>query len=345
MYANNGKFDRWRSIFSTIATSASTRKNAAVMPHKHTRRKDGADSNNDFNLAPSQQAKPLPNFDSSLKKQHHKKGAKPQQNGAKQQGSKRKRVSTATKDYKEDDTPREFARLMQFQATKKRPSGLDDGDRRSAKKRKAAQTDDAPKVPAPAPAPEKIEIPKIMPGEKLADYSARVNQALPIGGLARKGKVQIDGVKERMTKTEKRLKKMYASWREEDARRKEAEEEFQEQQEEDEEDQAAKLGGQDITFSSKKKRMIGEQADDNEDPWAVLKLKRDAPKGLHDVVQAPPEFTVKPKERFKVRNGAKVNVVDVPTASGSLKRREELSDARRDVIERYRAMMKGGGRI
>nr|POF14215.1 upf0653 protein [Quercus suber] len=302
------------------------------MPHKHVRRK--GENDKEFNLGPADKAKPLPTFDGSAAK-------KQQKNGSSKHGAKRKRFTTATNDYKEDDTPREFARLMQFKATGKRRSGLDDGDRRAAKKRKGSQKGEVPPV-VPAIVPEKVKFPKIQPGERLADYSARVDQALPIAGLARKGKLQIEGVKERTTKTEKRLKKMYASWREEDARRKEAEEEFQERHEEEEEEQEAELGGQSISFVSKRKRMIGEQSNEREDPWAVLKSRREIPKGLHDVVQAPPEFTVKPREKFKIRDGAKVNVADVPNASGSLRRREELSETRRDVIERYRAMMKSG---
>jgi hypothetical protein len=58
------------------------------------------------------------------------------------------------------------------------------------------------------------------------------------------------------------------------------------------------------------------------------------------VAQAPPEL-VKPKEKFKPIRGAKVDVANVPNKSGSLMKREELGDARREVIERYRAMMKG----
>jgi hypothetical protein len=61
--------------------------------------------------------------------------------------------------------------------------------------------------------------------------------------------------------------------------------------------------------------------------------------GLNDVVQAPPTFTKVPKDKFKVR-GARVEVEDVPKASGSLRRREELGSVRRSVVEGYRAMMK-----
>ena len=238
---------------------------------------------------------------------------------------------------------------MQLQTGNKRPrSGLDDGhDRRNSKKQKKGA--DAATLSAQEPSgtePARTEMPKIQPGERLGDFAARVDHALPVGGLARKGKVKVEGLKERQTKTEKRLHKMYASWREEDARRKEREEERVEQEEEAEEEREAELGGQSVRLptsskAGKWKRVIGEAAgSDDEDPWAQLKLKRDMPKGLHDVVQAPPSFKVVPKEKFKVRNGAKADVVNVPTAAGSLKRREELNTARREVIERYRSMLK-----
>ncbi|KAK5117819.1 hypothetical protein LTR85_008794 [Meristemomyces frigidus] len=309
------------------------------MPHKHTRRKD-APGQADYNLAPSVIAKPLPAFD---------KAAKPKSKGkpdeARKQKLKRKRVGTDG--YKEDDTPRAFARIMQFQTTGKRPSGLDEGTSRKSKKQKTGQTEKGP-APTPAVAPPKAEVPKIQPGESLADYAARVDQALPMGGLTRKGTVKIEGIKERRTKTERRMHKMYDAWREEEARRKEKLEEQQELEEEEEDEKQAEHGGQNLSFpegrKGKRRRMVGEDADDDDDPWEVLKERRDAPKGLHDVVQAPPTLKAV-KEKFKVRNGAKVDVANVPSAAGSLKRREELGDARRDVIERYRAMMRGKGGI
>lgn len=261
-----------------------------------------------------------------------------------------KPATGAQSGYKHDDTPRAFARLMQFQTGQKRSrSGLDDGqDRRNPKKQKkgANGTPTAAVKEPPAAEPARAEMPKIQPGERLGDFAARVDHALPVGGLARKGKVKVEGLKERQTKTEKRLQKMYASWREEEARRKEREEERIEQEEEAEEEKEAELGGQSVRLpasskAGKRKKVIGEAAgSDDDDPWAQLKLKRDQPKGLHDVVQAPPNFKAVPKEKFKVRNGAKADVVNVPTAAGSLKRREELSAARREVIDRYRHMMK-----
>jgi hypothetical protein len=56
-------------------------------------------------------------------------------------------------------------------------------------------------------------------------------------------------------------------------------------------------------------------------------------------VLAPPSFLSIPREKFKVRRGG---VDDVPNASGSLRRREELGEVRRSVVEGYRAMMRAG---
>lgn len=310
------------------------------MPHKHTRRKGDDDAN--FNLAPSAIAKPLAAYNKNdLKLRKKSKSG----NGNQDTGDKKTRESTSG--YKHDDTPRAFARMMVQQSSNKRQrSGLDDGeDRPTKKKRKQAQTrDDASRDESQA---ETVaEVTKILPGERLADFAARVNHALPVGGLTRKGKVNVEGLKERQTKTEKRLHKMYDEWRKEDERRKEQEEEQRELDEEAEEEKEAALGGQSVripntTSSSKRqkrRKMIGETGGGDDDPWAELKAKREAPKGLHDVVQAPPDLK-RVRETFKVKDGARVKVVDVPNKAGSLKRREELSDARKEVIERYRAMM------
>lgn len=246
--------------------------------------------------------------------------------------------------------------MMNFNSSNKRQrSGLDDGDetRRAKKKQQKradgkndSQTDQAQERAQEALNAEsaQLEAPKILPGERLRDFAARVDHAFPVGSLTRKGKVSVEGLKERQTKKERKLHKMYAAWREEDARRKEMLEEQQEEDEEEEAERSNALGGQSISFptsnrkAKRQKKGVG-AGEDDEDPWGELKAKRDQRRGLHDVVQAPPTFEALPKEKFKVRNGAKVDVSDVPTAAGSLKRREELSDTRREVIERYRGMM------
>lgn len=250
-------------------------------------------------------------------------------------------------DYMFDDTPKSFARLLhKHNPTKKLPSGLDNGERTSKKRKRAKEEGDKPEKAAPKSKIEPVtDIPKILPGEKLRDFNARVDQALPVSGLARKGKIA--GVKERRTKTEKRMHRMYADWRKEDERVKEKAEEEEEEREEEQEEQKAIYGEETLLPTTgkagKRQRMIGEHKADGEDPWAELEKKRNAPKGLHDVAQAPPEFTVKPKEKFKMRNNARVDVNDVPSAARgekvSLKRREELGVERQNIIEQYRALM------
>lgn len=337
------------------------------MPHKHKRKHDG-DKNKyvrshiapsrartemtsfpSFDLPPTKIAKPLSAYEQIAKK-HHKKGSKP--NPAPPPSNKRKR--NATSNYKGDDTPRAFARIMQHQSGSRPFSGLDNGERKKGnpkeaqekKKKKTrtkystmgeSETDHSQAQATDQAAQAVVENTasklKVQPGERLSDFAARVNQALPLSGLSRKGKA-VEGVKERQTKTEKRLQRMYAEWREQEQKRKDREEEFLEAQEEKDAELQTELGGQSIHLTSegrkaKRKRMLTEAVEGDDDPWAVLKTKRDAPRGLHDVVQAPPQINVVPKEKFRVKDGARVEVSNVPGKSGSLKRREELGEARR----------------
>ncbi|KAK4989121.1 hypothetical protein LTR50_003456 [Elasticomyces elasticus] len=331
------------------------------MPHKHTRK--SADSTS-YNLPPTTLARPLPARQAASKKAAT--DSKPDNGRPKQ---KKARIEG----YGDDDTPRAFARLMRFGASGKGPNSLDNGERTPlTKKRKRGQdtsttttTTTVPPAPhlqphppkpkqKPQPPPAPPTVPKILPGESISSFSARVNLALPISGLARKGnKTKVPGVRggERQTKTEKRLQKMYAEWRTVDAARKERAEEARELDEEAEDERDAMYGGglSDAGFSGGKKaaarrrRMLGEVAAvkaEDEDPWAELQRLRGTTRGLRDVAQAPPTFSTVPREKFRVRNGARAAVSDVPNAAGSLARREELGEARRGVIERYREMMR-----
>jgi hypothetical protein len=241
-----------------------------------------------------------------------------------------------------DDTPRAFQRLIAQQTNKRHISGLDEGgDRRASKKAKTSNTDKPAKENSAAAKKkdkDAPEMPKIQPGERMSDYNARVDQAIKISGLIQKGKA-VEGIKERRTKKEKQMHKLYATWREEEEKIQEKREEAREKQEEEDEENAAKYG-ENIKFQGgKRSRAIGESDDKEGDIWASLKEKRGQKPKLNDVAQAPPEL-VKPKEKFKPIRGAKVDVSNVPNKSGSLMKREELGDARREVIERYRAMMK-----
>lgn len=252
---------------------------------------------------------------------------------------------------------------MLFSQGKKLPKSLDDGVRPTKKQKKEANAakaadTDADVIKAQAQA-LKAEMPTIRPGEKMSEFSARVDAALPISGLMNKsgrgGKDPL-GLKQYRTKKEKQMHKMYAEWREQDAKIKEKRQEALElaQEMEDDEDEgdrrwkkgdgedeeADAAGDKKKKGGKKRKKMLGEVNDGDDDPWAELKKKRnEKPIGLNDVAQAPPELKA-PKAKFKIREGAMVEVGDIPKASGSLRRREELSSVRQGIIDGYRQMMK-----
>ncbi|KAI4248960.1 MAG: hypothetical protein L6R42_009136 [Xanthoria sp. 1 TBL-2021] len=310
------------------------------MPHKH--RLKGTDASS-HELPPTSIARPLP-VSRISKTQPSNKAPK-------------------RKNDPEDDTPRAFTRLMNYTSTgHKTPRGLDDGIKPSANKKRKRLSNDEEQAAQNVPHSSgitKADIPKILPGERMADYSARVDQALPVVGLASKGK-GVGGLKERQTKTERKMQRMQKEWREMDERRKAKLQEAEEEAEEEEDG-----GGGRVTVNAtgsgkgkkkgKKRRNKGgggrEGSDDDggddkddEDPWAVVAANRRREQeekekgegkgglvGLHDVVLAPPKFTKVPTK--------KVDVADV-VRKGGLKRQVELSEARATVIEGYRRMMR-----
>jgi hypothetical protein len=243
------------------------------------------------------------------------------------------------RDY-QDDTPRAFAQLMQLRKTGKGYKGLDDGRQpKTASKRKRdaiATSINEDRANDEADAPSTL---KIQPGERLTDYAARVDYALPVSGLiAKHNKVEGESG-QRKTKHEKKLQRLVNNWKAEEARRIEkAQEKFEEAEEvADENDSSWPVQRDSFVNGSKKGKKARRKSSDDEDPWEELKKKRDRPKGIFDIAQAPPQFSRTPKG-FKIKDGAKVNVTNVPNA-GSLRRQEMLSETRQDVIARYRQMM------
>ena len=240
---------------------------------------------------------------------------------------KRKRARNADK----DDTPQEFKRLMAFAQGKRLPSGLDGGP--AAKGNNAADPDDDA---APA-------VPTIQPGEKLSDFSARVNAALPISGLKRGGKDPL-GIKAHRTRKEKKMHKLYDQWRAEERKiqeRKEDELELEAEKELNNEN-----GGGSSRFSflddaaeprRKGKKKGRSKVADDDDPWQELKRRRaEAKIGLHDVALAPPELHKGDSAKRLSVQGAAVNVGTIPKSAGSLRKREQLNEVRDGVVEAYR---------
>ncbi|KAF9869459.1 hypothetical protein CkaCkLH20_13056 [Colletotrichum karsti] len=299
------------------------------MPHKHTRREHDPSS---FDLPPSQIARSLP-VNKGRNAQQPSANPKTQNEGV---SKKRKNKS--------DDTPRAFKRLMAFSQGKKLRSGLDDGQptkqQQKKKKNKAEKTEGST-----AQEPE-TDMPTIRPGERMSDFAARVDAALPLSGLVNKtakdGKDPA-GLKAYRTRKERKMHKLYDQWREEERKiqeKREDEAEEAAERELDEEINGGTFGSFGITRASmiepgqgakkKKKGKKGRGVDREEDPWAILKKKRGEVKvGLHDVAQAPPELPKAGRAKLLV-DGASVDVSNVPKSAGSLRQREELQQVRDD---------------
>ncbi|KAK7966343.1 uncharacterized protein PG986_000620 [Apiospora aurea] len=315
------------------------------MPHKHTRRERDPST---FDLPPTQVAKSLPVTKS---KRNSRQDIKESSKDAPPKNAKRKRESS-----EKDDAPRAFRRLMALSGGKRTRSGLDNGeDRDSKNKKKKAKAAATAAASTEAEVKEAIEIPKIKPGERMAEYAARVDQALPLGGLigktTKQGKDPLGG-KVWRTKKERQMHKLYDEWREEERKIKEQREEELEEQAEreaEEEEQGIswklpmelRAAGGKKGKKGKRAKLLGESNDAEEDPWAELKRKRGERPKLHDVAKAPPELPqLNTAKLLKVR-GAGVSVENVPKAAGSLRKREELQVERENVIAAYRKMMEG----
>ncbi|KAJ5690550.1 hypothetical protein N7462_004942 [Penicillium macrosclerotiorum] len=329
------------------------------MPHKHKRRER---DESHFELPPSVIAKSLPVRDQQAKS---KNGKKPQQ-----QTNKKTQPGPAVSRRKgdlEDDTPKAFRRLMQYQTTGKRaPSGLETGEKKQDnKKRKRDPANDQnesskrptqakPQQSESSTAEAKKEMPKILPGERLSDFAARVDRELPLSAMTKSQNPGAPKVREhKMTKHEKHLRRLQAGWREEEARIREHEQAEREERAAEMEDQlelwkeweAEARGGKAKKKGTVPKKKAGnsggtaDTGDDDPDPWAKLKKRdKERQKNPFDFAQAPPELK-KPREIFKVRGGARVDVANVPNAVGSLKRREDLAEERRNIVEEYRRLM------
>ncbi|KAE8380130.1 hypothetical protein BDV26DRAFT_290691 [Aspergillus bertholletiae] len=321
------------------------------MPHKHKRKQNDADI---YDLPPSMIAKALPVRDPNSKNKTSKKNVKE----TKPQDKLQARRKGAT----DDDTPKAFLRLMQFQTRgKQAPSNPNTGESKK-RKRGAENTDNATqttrKKAAPAAAVEQSTDvghqmkPKILPGEKLSDFAARVDREMPIAGMKRSdkpSKSDLADIREhKVTKHEKHLLRLQSQWRKEEAEIQEREVAEREEREAELEDQLELWKEWEMEAGqgkAKKKgggaRKKGGQGADKSDPWAKLKKSKDRlnkPANPFETAEAPPQLT-KPREIFKVRGGAKVDVANVPTAVGSLRRREELANERRNIVEEYRRLM------
>ncbi|KAL4911962.1 hypothetical protein BDW62DRAFT_216723 [Aspergillus aurantiobrunneus] len=350
------------------------------MPHKHKRRQNDAST---YDLPPTLIAKPLPVRDPSKagngkgkgKGKSDKKANKDSQSkdGKGSITKQNAAVASRRKSALEDDTPRAFRQLMEFQTRmeknkkkRKRGGGGDDNGssnaedsdsdtpavvpRKTNKNKNTKPTTSTTHTESTGQHAASEFAPRILPGEKLSDFAARVDREMPLSAMKRSAKPtasdDMPKIRDhRTTKHEKHLRRLQAQWREDDARIKEREAAEREEREEEMEEQLQLWKEWDVEAGKKKKntnsgRGGGEKKggdDDSADPWAKLKKKRAAVNPF-EVAQEPPQLK-KPREIFKVRGGAKVDVENIPASVGSLRRREELASERRNIVEEYRRLM------
>lgn len=139
-------------------------------------------------------------------------------------------------------------------------------------------SDTAAAIAATAAAVTSHPIPKIMPGERLSDFSLRVDQSLPLTGVPKhKTRETVAGlnIKTPLTKHNKRLARMQRDWRTQEEKIRDREEEAEDDlAERKEEDGLLWLGVEAGQMRGKGKNKKKQDKEDEADPWKVLERKR-----------------------------------------------------------------------
>ena len=298
------------------------------MPHKHRRDKAKSDPSY-WDLPPSKNAQPLAVV--KAPKSAHIIGRPNRQTAHNDSRSK-------------DDTPRAFARLLHPYRPPR--ACLDDGGRPSKKRKLVSTSSSKPTSLTTAidPAQRSKDL-KIQPQEPLSHFAVRVDAALPFSTLTKPTTTNDPSLKGigrvRKTRTEKKMQKMQQEWRREDQRRKDSHlVEGEEAEGAVDEEGVEDMGVEEIPAPARRKGKKRRDSDEDEDLWKEVEMKRKGQRnatgapglvGLHDVVKAPPKLV----RGFKERIGREFKV-----GEGGLKREMELGEARRSVVEGYRAMMR-----
>lgn len=192
-------------------------------------------------------------------------------------------------------TPKEFQRLLNM--SKKEPAKAQSNDSERGRKKQKKPNDKKQDGDAGSSKAEEL---KIQPGEKMADFVRRVDQALPLVKARSGSPSRAD--KKRQKQREKALRQ--------------AEQRRKEKGTDDEEEEMLQQQEQKLSKRSP-----------SPDPWAHLEARNVKPK-FNEVASKPPELKA-PTKLMK----------NVPKAAGSMARRDMLEKERNRFIERYRALM------
>ncbi|KAL5614301.1 hypothetical protein BROUX41_004409 [Berkeleyomyces rouxiae] len=304
------------------------------MPHKHTRR--GNDPS-EYDLPPDRVALPLPALSGKERRDAAEAKKKKRKTPANTDDTPHARLQKKrVAEFDSNDAPRAFKRIMRLAHKKQAgtitataPQKPKLNRQAEAKKKAAAKAAEKTAAAELKKAEEdKIEVPKIQPGERLSDFAARVDQSIPVVGMANKmqknGK-DVLGLKVHRTRKEKKMHKLYDQWRAEERKIQTMRDEDAERAAERDLDSGNRLmdngimdgfsydslrptgpmdrddaDGESGSKKKKKKQKRGGGSKKQEDPWAVLLKKRGEGRvKLHDVAQAPPELNMKLDVKLK----------------------------------------------
>ena len=228
--------------------------------------------------------------------------------------------------YQFDDSPRAFKRLMHLvPPTNGKSISSRNGHLTHNKPKSTRGKDDACDAQL-----------RVRGGEKLSDFGARVDQALPIANLVKKSNKRSKTIHKSHQISANDTMQSVCHVKKDKGMQKEAPNAdadcsttFQ---------LNTSRGANDLVSTvanpGKKKRRQLSDAEIHKNPWSVLEVKRNKPLGLHDIAKSPPELQTLRRASKKNNLGAvgcRTNI--------SLKRREDLEKAREAVIKDYRRRM------
>lgn len=210
---------------------------------------------------------------------------------------KKGNVKSSLEDFDDDNggrTPRQFQLMMKVMEGRKKGekiSSEDNGQEAAGGKNKKIL--------------ENLPALKIQPGERLSEFSQRVNDALPLikarsGSPSRKDRKRIKKLENIRVQQEQRRQKLIESG----------------ELDENEETQRR---------SRSQRRHHKGKRDKSPDPWAHLEKK---PVKFGEVADAPPDLKLPSKL-----------LSNIPKAAGSLAKREMLAEERERFISQYRVFM------
>lgn len=341
------------------------------MPTKHKRKRDAPTDKSHYDLPPTTKARSLPviaptkDFLALARAPRKKQKLDDGAGGSKSKRGKGNGKKVAGAGAVADDTPKAFARLMAWHTTgRKIGGGLDEGVGSGKKKRQEQQKKQQKArkegegagagvegVASKDAAQGKDMIPKIQPGETLAEYGLRVDQSLPLSSLP-KSNVNANASlpadlrekekkSQKLTRHNKRLARMQSEWRNTEARLRSREEEELEENEERIEEERLLWEGVKTVGKKGKKRVV------EDDPWKELERKRRDEGGqwekkkvaltARDHAQAPPELNLKKLNPFKEKPtpavGGSRGTVNGAARKANVRRGDELDAIRRSHIE------------